>query len=186
VLVPGRDLTLDLSSSAASDAITVINNGQVTAWIGAVMLVQCDVNQAPYRLSFKTDRASIRSGFTLFEGPPENTTDPRGPAEIIVQDRTSGLRFLPPLELSGLHVQRSSGSVPMEQISMNYAKVEFSRNLPDFLDFIEIQSSDSLEPGKWQSLERIPVRDNLPGTWTGELPVANRRFFRAVGIPTAN
>jgi hypothetical protein len=186
VLFGSRDTTLNLSSSAAGDTLTVQNNGQVTAWVMAEIMMQTEVATSPFRLTFQTNRASERSGYTLFEGQPKSPTDPRGPVEIVVQDRASGLRFVPPLELSGLQVQRSGESLPLEEISFSYGRANSGYNLPDFISAIEIQTSDSFDPGKWELLDRIAVRDNAQGTWRGELPAARRRFFRVVGIPTEN
>lgn len=185
VLVNTRDATLNLTSAAPNDTFTIQNNGQSMAFIAGDFIIRTEVTEQQHHLTFKTDRASIRSGYTLCEGPPQNSTDPRFPVEIIVQDSSSGLRFVPPLELTGFNLKTQSSGLPLEEITFNYGRVSGAYNLPDFTDTIEIQASDSPWDGVWEVLDRIPVRDNSPGTWRSTQPAAGRRFYRAVGVPRA-
>jgi hypothetical protein len=183
VLRANEDVIRSATGTSETDTITLRNPGRSPVWISAVFDFDATVDSPRWRMSLMTDKPPVRSGHIVSEGRPLSPLDPQGDVEFVVEDFESGLRFLPPLEISEFKVR--SGGSGGDEISLRVQPAPgTSWYPPDFLGGISVQTGDTLAPGSWLPIDVIPVKDAPVFEWHGILPGGARRFIRAVGLPT--
>jgi len=126
--------------------------------------------------------ASIRSGHVLCRGDAI-PGDPFA-LDLIAEDRQAGAQFVPPLIITGFD-RETQPTGRTEQLSMNIAGENWGLPMDAFINEILVESTDTLNSGIWQELERIPVDQATSYPWQSEEPVQQNRFLRVRSAPTS-
>ncbi|MFN0130432.1 MAG: hypothetical protein ACKV19_27535 [Verrucomicrobiales bacterium] len=184
VLSSLRDTVLTRDGTGATDTLSIENAGPNPIWISGALFVEIVATSAHLRFTFLTDRASTRCGYILAEAPRLSPRDSPTLIEIVVQDRVSGLRYHPPMELSNLR-RRAEIRPDMDELTLALAPTVANRlPLTDFLGAVDLYGSRSLGNDAWEHLERVTLTGAPPHQIRLLLPASPHRFLRAQGVPT--
>ncbi len=191
-LSPGGTFALTpwQSRTAEPFSLSITNAGATTALcvLDATFAVHPDFLWWPsarptYRVELRNDTRSIRTMHDVREAPLSPTTSAPFPMLVALEDRGTGQRLHPPVEVTAFTLIPGTSAAGVDFL----LPIDGIKGESEFYDAYDVQWSSDLTSASWQRLARLPVNATGRYQWQGGVPPGARRgFLRVRGVPSAD